>query len=327
MSTNYVKPILKQIDNFHSHDKPFDDALNVWLHKAYAEVIEKGKDMDWSKVYFSPSSSDMCPRALWHKAKKHKKDPVKPLPHQRRWTHLGENIGDLFQMEFLLMARHYEKLVGEKPRFTMGMIDGKYPAFEEFTWKMHEVNHNGETFYLAGNGDGILHDNVEDKLIGLEVKSTQQTPSKTNYRNMTSAKEAHIKQVIVYSMMYDLDTYLILYYNGAKKAWFLSEDEYKDNPDLRIFQIDVTKDMQNDMLDFFSDIARRVRENDPPLPDLRKWLFNPYKNAIAKTITDDEMVVLERTMNGLFELGGYSKWEERSIKEALEDLKRRRAKL
>lgn len=324
---NYVAPIIKQIDTFHKYDKPFDDPLIIWLHESYAKVLRKGKDMDWSNVYFSPSSSDMCPRALWHKAMKHKKDKQKPLPHQRRWTHLGENIGDLFQMEFLLMGRHYKKLVGEIPRFTMGMTEEGYPAFEEFTWKNKKVKHNGETFYLAGNGDGILHDNQDDKLIGLEVKSTQQTPSKTNYRNMMSAKEAHIKQVIVYSIMYDIDTYIILYYNGAKKAWFLSEQEYKDHPDMRLFQINVTKEQQTDMLDFFADITRRVRENDPPLPDLKKWLFNPYKDAICKTLTDDEMERLGNATNGLISMGLYSRWEERSVTEALEDIKRRREAL
>lgn len=320
-SNDLTKPILKQLDLFHSYQKPYDNDLDVWLHSSYAKVISDGLAVDWSVVYFSPSSANVCPRALYEKAKKSKKDIYKPQPHQRRWTSTGEKIGDMLQEEFLLCERHLEKFSGVKPRFTMGITDKGYPAFEQFIWTQKRVEHNGEVFYLTGTGDGLLVDNETGKTIGLEIKSKQQTPSKTSIRAMTAPQESHVKQVISYSIMYDVDTFVIAYYNTAKKGWFLTDEEYEKTPDLRLFQVDISDEDKTDILDFFADITRRVRENDPPLPDLTKWKFNDFKDAIGKSITAEEIATLETIADFLIE--DMQAWERRSVLESLDDIKRR----
>lgn len=317
-----AKELMKQLDEFHTYPQPYDDALEQWLHQSYADVYKQGKNVDWGAVYFSPSSANTCPRALYEKAKKARRDKKAWPPHQRRWVALGTMVGDMLQHEMLLCERHYEKYTGKKPRFTMGMAnDGKWPAFEDFIYTQHKVEHNGETFYLMGTSDGIMIDNETGEKVGLEIKSKQQTPSKTSVRAMTAPKEDHVKQCVCYSIMYDVDKYIIAYYNTAKKDWFMSDDDYAKTPDLRLFDVDVSEEQKEDVLDYFADIARRVRENDPPLPDLTKWKFNDFKDAIGNSITAEEIATLETVAEFLVE--DMQAWERRSVLESLDDIKRR----
>src|SRR5699024_7151622 len=73
-------------------------------------------------------------------------------------------------------------------------------------------------------------------------------------------------------------------------------------PDIRLFDVKVTDNDREDMLDFFADIARRIEEDYPPLPDLANWKFNDYKDTISKSLTDEEMASLEM-VNGFMKAG------------------------
>ena len=318
---SHAKELTKQFNTFHTYTNLYDDEMDSWLHQLYADVLKDKKRLDWSKVYFSPSSADECPRALYHKAKKAKKDPQVWQPHQRRWVEIGTGIGDMVQRELLLMGRHYKKFTGEDPKYTVGMVDGK-PAFEDFIYADHLVKHDGEEFYLRGTSDGILSITGSNKLVGLEVKSKQQTPSKTSLTAMKEPQESHVKQITAYSIMYDLEDYVIMYVNTSHKAWEMTEEEFQKTPDIRLFDVKVTEEDKTDLLDYFADIARRVREDDPPLPDLSRWRFNSYKNAISESLTDDEMERLEMVNEFLKE--SQPVWMQKQMDMALNDIKRRR---
>src|SRR5699024_4346469 len=222
--------------------------------------------------------------------------------------------------ELLLMGRHYKKFTGEDPKYTVGMVDGK-PAFEDFIYADHLVKHDGEEFYLRGTSDGILSITGSDKLVGLEVKSKQQTPSKTSLTAMKEPQEAHVKQITAYSIMYDLEDYVIMYVNTSHKAWEMTEEEFQKTPDIRLFDVKVTEEDKTDLLEYFADSARRVREDDPPLPDLSRWRFNSYKNAISESLTDDEMERLEMVNDFLKE--SQPVWMQKQMDMALNDIKRR----
>lgn len=318
---SHANKLTEQFNTFHTFPNLYDDELDSWLHQLYADVIKSKKRLDWSKVYFSPSSANDCPRALYHKAKKAKKDPQVWQPQQRRWVEIGTGIGDMVQRELLLMARHYKKFTGESPTYTVGMVDGK-PAFEDFIYADKLVEHDGEEFYLRGTSDGILSVSNTDKLVGLEVKSKQQTPSKTSLSAMKEPQESHVKQITAYSIMYDLEDYVIMYVNTAHKAWEMTEEEFQKTPDIRLFDVKVTEEDKNELLDYFADIARRVREDDPPLPDMTKWKFNNYKNAIAKSITDDEIERLKMVNEFMSEV--QPPWMAKQIEMAMSDLNKRR---
>lgn len=319
--------LTKQLNEFHKYNNVYDDDLDIFIYETYAKALRKGKKVDWSIPYFSPSSANMCVRAQWHKALKHKRDKREWQPHQRRWVEFGEAIAGVHQREFMLSDRHFEKFTGKKPRYSMGYTEDGMPFMEEHVFLQKLIEHNGEKFSLIGTLDSVLVDNETGKPLIVELKSKQQTPSKTSITAMKEAQPDHVKQVIAYSIMYDVDEGVIFYQNVAHKGWEMSDEDFKKTPDIRIFDVNITEESKTDILDGFADIMRRVRENDPPLPDLTKWKFNDYKDAITKSLTDEEMERLEMVAEFLKGSRDIQPWMKPQIDMALNDIKRRRAKL
>ena len=319
---SHAKELTKQINEFHLYDNVYDDELDIFINQSYADVLKKGKNVDWSKTYFSPSSANKCPRELYHKSKRHKKDPKIWQSHQRRWVQFGEGVAAVLQREFMLSDRHFEKFTGRKPRYSMAFTDEGYPFMEEFVFKQKSFNHDGEEFSILGTLDAVLVDNETGKPLIVELKSKMQTPSKTSQSAMKEAQESHVKQVVCYSLLYDIDEGVIFYQNLAHAGWDMTPEAFQKTPDIRLFDVDISKDSQEEILDFFADITRRLRENDPPLPDLSKWKFNDYKNAISESLTDDEMERLEMVNEFLKE--SQPVWMQKQMDMALNDIKRRR---
>jgi hypothetical protein len=168
--------------------------------------------------------------------------------------------------------------------------------FEDFAKKNHEVVHNGQRFYLYGTTDGIMQYITEDGeiiRIGLEIKSKQTTPARTSLYSMKEEEEKHRKQCVAYSVMYDVDYFIILYVNAAKKGWVLSDDEYEANPDIRAFGIEITDNDRAELLDFFAEITRCINANTPPAMDLSNFTFNNFKTACALSLTEEEFQLLK----------------------------------
>ena len=316
---NLAQDFLDYINDWHTYNEPYDDDLDIWLHEEYAKVIRKGKDVDWRSIYFSPSSAGNSARELYVKAKKKRKDQQRFKPHQRRWMSLGTAVGDWFQRELLLAERHYKKLSGKEPVFSIGIVNGQ-PAFEDFVFKQHKMTWKGEEFSLLGTTDGIMVDRRTGEKIGLEIKSKQETPSKTSLSAMKTADPKHVKQCVSYGEMYGLDRFIIVYVNTAKKKWFAPDDELEKTPDVRAFEIKITDDMRSEVFDYFADIVRRVRENDPPKLDLEEWRFNGYKRACALDLSEEELSELESEVVAL-ELSNLPQWKVRACTEALDEIK------
>lgn len=321
---SHAKELTKQLNEFHMYDNVYDDALDIFIDQSYADVRRKKRHLDWSIPYFSPSSSDKCDRELYHKAKRHKKDPKVWQPHQRRWVQFGEGIAAVIQREFMLSDRHFEKFTGKKPRYSMGMTDEGLPFMEEFVFTQKKFEHEGEKFTILGTLDSVLIDNETGNPLIVEIKSKMQTPSKTSLTAMKEAQPGHIKQVICYGLMYGIDEAVIMYQNLAHKGWDMSEEDFKKTPDIRLFDVDITEDKKLDILDKFANIAQRIREDDPPLPDMSKWKFNEYKQTIAESMTDEDVDKLEQ-VNEAFKFT-YPGWMNKQIELAMIDLKRRREK-
>ena len=324
---SHAKALGAQLNEFHQYNNVYDDELDIYLNESYAKALRKGKKVNWRTTYFSPSSSNDCPRALWHKVKKHKKDERSWQPHQRRWVEFGEAIAGVLQREFMLSDRHFEKFTGRKPRYSMGMTDDKMPFMEEFVFKQKFVEHRGEKFSLIGTLDSVLIDNETGKPIIVEIKSKQQTPSKSSLSAMKAPQEYDVKQSVAYSIMYDIPDVVIMYQNVAHKAWEMSDEDIRKTPDLRLFDVKVTDEDKEEILDKFADITRRVREDQPPLPDLTKWRFNDYKDAISASITDSEIAQLEMAAEFLKSSRDIQPWMKPQIDMALNEIKRRSGRL
>lgn len=279
---------INELDRWYSRAETFDNELDRQIHQWYANPPQV-----WPKrPYFSPSNSKACPRELYVKAKRAKKDAFPKPPYQGRWQEIGTAIGDVIQRTVLAMERN---LPGCPFRFER-TEDGR-PMFEDFAKKNTEINHNGQRFYLYGTTDGIMQyinrETGEIIRVGLEVKSKQSTPSKTSLYSMKEAEEGHRKQCVAYSIMYDVDYFIILYVNTAKKAWVMSDEDYAATPDIRAFGFEITDADRVELLDSFADIASAIERDVPPALDLSRWTFNNFKTACALSLTDDEYAILK----------------------------------
>lgn len=317
--TKLENEFIAYLNDFHSYQEPRDPKLDAWLHESYAEAIRKGMNVDWNYIYFSPSSADSCPRELYVKAKKKRKDKTRHKPHQRRWTAQGTALGDWLQREILLAERHYEKFSGNKPRFVFGMVNEK-PAFEDFVFKQHKMTWKGEELSILGTTDGIMIDTKTGEKIGLEIKSKQETPSKTSLSGMKEPNPKHVKQVVSYGEMYGIERFLIVYVNAAKKKWFATDDELENTPDIRAFEVKITDDMREAVFDYYAYITKCVRENNPPKLDLDKWRFNSFKKACANDLSDEELADIELEVASMT-VSNLPGWKIRQANEALEEIR------
>jgi hypothetical protein len=299
----------EELDRWYSQPECWDNELDTMIHRWYSDPPQV-----WPKrPYFSPSNSKACPRELYVKAKRAKKDSFPKPPYQGRWQEIGTAIGDVIQRTVLAMERNlpgcpfrFERTetYAEKVKVKLANGDegevevtkGGQPMFEDFAKKNHEVIHNGQKFYLYGTCDGVMQYINEDGEIirvGLEIKSKQTTPARTSLHSLREAEEGHRKQCVAYSIMYGVDYYIILYVNASKKGWVVTDEEYKATPDIRAFGFEITDADRTELLDSFAEITRCINANIPPALDLSRWTFNGFKTACALDLSDDEYQTLK----------------------------------
>jgi hypothetical protein len=309
----------QELDRWYSQPECWDNELDTMIHRWYSNPPNV-----WPKrPYFSPSSSKACPRELYLKAKRAKKDAFPKQPHQGRWQEIGTAIGDVMQRTVLAMERN---LPGCPFRFEKNE-DGT-PVFEDFAKKNVKVERNGQTFYLYGTTDGIMQYITEDGevlRVGLEIKSKQSTPAKTSRHSMREAEEGHRKQCVAYSVMYDVDYFIILYVNAAKKAWVLEDADYEATPDIRAFGFEITDEDRTELLDNFAEIAKGISEDRAPALDLTRWTFNNFKTACALSLTESEYTQVKAQAR-LAMKSGLPSWKKNGYFEAVEFIKETREK-
>jgi hypothetical protein len=154
----------------------------------------------------------------------------------------------------------------------------------------------------------------------LEIKSKQTTAAQTSDYSMREPKEDHIKQVVCYSLMYNVDYYLIAYVNASKKSWNMTDEEYTKSPDFRVFGVKITQEMKNAVLDDFSDVVNAVETKTPPPMNLDKFLFNNFKMACAESLTDQEYDELKTQVRAVMK-SGMPNWKKQSYFDAIQFIK------
>lgn len=308
------------LDDWFSLSEVWDNELDAQIAKWYSnppKVFPK-------RPYFSPSSLGDCPRELYVKAKRAKRDKGRDKPFRGRWRKLGTLSGDLIQREILAIERNYEKQTGNAPRFKFEKNENGTPMFEEFAKTNKYVEHNGESFYLFGAPDGVMSyttDDGEQVRVGLEIKSKQGTPARTSLYSMKAPDEAHARQVVAYAEMYNCDYYVILYVNLSKQSWNMTDEQYAKTPDIRAFCTKVTAKDKADVFDKAAEVTKAVREGNPPKMDIGEYTFNNFKEASAESLTDEEVSGLERTVEQA-KHSSLPKWKIASYVTALDDIKR-----
>lgn len=79
----------------------------------------------------------------------------------------------------------------------------------------------------------------------------------------------------------------------------MSEEDYEKTPDIRVFEVDITEEMKNDVLDYFADVIDDVVNQTPPPMDWEKWNFCDYKTAIAQSMTDEEFAEMRQIVQNV----------------------------
>ena len=296
LAEHMAKEFIEQLNLFHSQPSPRDSQVDLYLHQCYADVLRRTAKQGYSlpnKPYFSPSSSGSCPRELYLKIKGAERDKQEVQPHQTRWQHIGTKIGDMIQEQVLLMEYHLENLTQVKPKFKFVRNEYQEPMFEEFAYNKTLIK---DRYYLMGTTDGIMYfkdDKTGETIkVGLEVKSKQTSYSQTGSFSMKEADPKHKLQTVAYSIMYNVDFWIIVYVNGSKKSWNMSEEDFNKYPDIKAFGHYVTQDMKDKLIAKFDGIIDAVEKNDPPKLDLTKWTFNNFKKACAIDLSQEEFVEL-----------------------------------
>jgi len=314
-----AKEFTEQLDRWYSMPEQYDNELDTLIHRWYSNPPQV-----WPKrPYFSPSSSKACPRELYMKAKRAKKDSFPKPPYQGRWQEIGTAIGDIIQRTVLAMERN----MPDCP-FRFERNEDDTPVFEDFAKRNHEINHNGQRFYLYGTCDGVMQYVNEDGEIirvGLEVKSKQTTPSKTSLYSMREAEEGHRKQCVAYSLMYGVDYYIILYVNAAKKNWVISDEDYEATPDIRAFGFEITDADRAELLDNFAEITAAINTDTPPKMDLSRWTFNNFKTACALSLTEEELAEIKSQVSKVMR-SSLPQFKKEGYYDAYEFIKETRAK-
>jgi hypothetical protein len=298
--------------------------MDAEFYEQYARVLREQSKwgyFNWktapdgtTRPTFSPSSAGKDERQLYEKAVHGRKgaDEKYPNRNQRDWTGLGSQVGGYIQREVMLAERHFEKLTGKKPRFKFERTERNEPAFEHFKKVIHEVEHNGEKFGLNGLPDGILEyvtDDGEILRVGLEVKSFQK--GYTDFKKYSQPKLDHVLQTHVYSEMYQLDYYIVLYHLTYGAEW---ERDFSRN---KAFGQYITQANRDELFDKYARVTKAWRTGVKPAIDLDGWKYNDYKNAIAKGISDDEFQTLKAQVKRA-QRSGLPQWKKDQFYEAYE---------
>ena len=312
--------LIALLDDWFSLSETFDNELDAQLAKWYSNPPQV-----WPKrPYYSPSSLGSCPRELYIKAKygNKAKDKRRQPPHHGRWQKLGTLGGDLIQRELLAIERNYERLTGNVPRFKFLRNEDGTPMFEDFAKTNKLVEQDGERFYLYGAPDGIMEyvtDDGEKVRVGLEIKSKQTTPAQTSLYSMQSPSESHLRQIVAYSEMYDCDYYMILYVNYAKQGWNMTDEQYEKTPDIRAFAYEITDEAKLEVFDKAVKVTKAVREGVPPKLDLGEWTFNNFKEACAKSLTEEEVEELRKEVDNIRQ-SSLPQWRKSSVINAFNEI-------
>lgn len=306
---------LSMLDVWHSLPEIWDNDLDAQIHRWYSDPPK----LFPKRPYFSPSGLGSCPRELYLKAKRAKKDNHLRPPHQARWANMGTAAGDVIQRDLLRIEKHFESRVGKAPRFKFLRDEQGRPRFEEFAGANVKIKHNDEEFYLYGFPDGIMTyttDDGEEIRVGLEIKTKSTTPAQTSNYSMRGPDPNHERQARAYAVMYGCDYYVVLYVNLAKKAWNMSDEDYQKTPDIRAFCLDTREPDYAELFDKPADITKRVREGNPPKLDVEEWTFNNFKEACALDLSDEEYTELLE-MNHKAQHSSMKEFEKKKYAEAV----------
>jgi CRISPR/Cas system-associated exonuclease Cas4 (RecB family) len=231
------------------------------------ELIKKPFEVPEGYVKFSPSGADKCERELFYKIMKAEKDELQKYPYQKRWTRNSSAVHEAVQRDLLYMEKFLPN-----PAFTVERMEDGLPAWEQNIQRYKIFKHNGVEFILYGMMDGVLKYTKDGSRIGFEFK-TKSTKADA-VEKLKKASTSHKLQCVAYSLLFDIDEYLITYESVAKDEWRIGAGAMDD---IKPFYVKVTEEQKQQLLDKLARVTEMVQNGELPERDTSKCMFCPYK--------------------------------------------------
>jgi hypothetical protein len=293
------------VDEFHGMDIRDDYKLDTQILQWKIEEMTDGRSNlrgKWNEnlLTFSPSGVSSSERDLFFKLIGAEQDPQQFTPQQRRWVKNGSAIHDRMQRDLLYMEKYMENA----PFEVLRTKEGK-PAWERNTRTVKQFEHNGEKFQLYGMVDGMLYYKPEKKRIGYDFKTKSTTIATVGDYKLKVPQENNVLQMVAYSLMFDVDEYIIHYESLAKDNWTKGTEARND---FKVFHLKITEEMQTELLDKLARVARAVRVGELPDREPDNEIFSNYKTlneALENLQKEGEEITAIPLKNGeMFELNG-----------------------
>jgi hypothetical protein len=298
----------KMMDDFHRMNVRDDYKLDTQILTWKIEEMTDGRKNlrgDWNENLptFSPSGASSSDRDLFFKIKEAQEDEQEFEPYQKRWVRNGSAIHDAQQRDLL----YIEKYLEDAPFEVLRTKEGK-PAWERNTRTVKQFEHNGEKFQMYGMVDGMLYHKPTKKRIGYDFKTKSTTVAAVGDYKLKVPQENNLLQMIAYSLLFEVDEYIIHYESLAKDGWTKGKEARND---MKVFHVKITDEMRNDVLDKFARITKMAREGIIPPRELDNELFSKYKDlneAIEQLLEEGEVVDQIPTKDGnMTEIKGVEK--------------------
>ena len=281
------------MNNFHSLDVYDDYMIEKLLLRQQELDVEGIKNREPRRadiVTFNPSSAGKCPRELYFKNNGTEDNGLNLYPYNKRWSSNGTAVHSRIQRDLLYAEKYMEDnpfkvaqaydVLGACCKYERCML----PAWENNIFTTREFEHNGIKFAIRGMADGFLW--YGEKLVNLEIKTKSTTVAAVGTYKMKETMEHHVMQCVCYSLLFHedpyedrVDTSILFYESLAKDNWSKGADA---RPDIRAFQVNVTKEMRVELLDKFAMVVDCINRGVPPYADTSKCLFCPFKEACGE---------------------------------------------
>lgn len=263
--------LFEQFNNFHSMNiYPLDNEIEKYFYYNKIENLTPKHKSDYGGIKFTPSSADKCSRELYYKFINITADTVEQLPYHKRWTRNSTAVHESTQLDLLYMEKYLKD-----PKFTvLRTSDGK-PAWEENIKQTVEIPYKGHNVVLTGMMDGQLVYHPTGEIVGFEFKTKSNSVAQVGTYKMKEPSHSHKQQCVAYSLMWGINTFIILYEAVAKDGWGKGIDA---RPDLRAFEFNVTDEMRIELLDKFVNIIEDVNSKTVPLKEPDKCMFCNYNS-------------------------------------------------
>jgi hypothetical protein len=288
----------KMMDDFHALNVRDDYKLDTQILTWQIEEMTDGRknlrgSWDESIPTFSPSGASSSDRDLVFKTLEAQEDEDEFTPQQKRWVSNGSAIHSRQQRDLL----YIEKYLKDAPFEVLRTKEGK-PAWERNTRTVKQIEHNGEKFQLYGMVDGMLYHKPSKKRIGYDFKTKSTTVAAVGDFKLKAPQENNLIQMIAYSILFEVDEYIIHYESLAKDGWTKGKEARND---MKVFHVKITDEMKKDVLDKFARVTKYAREGVLPPREPDNELFSKYKDlneAIEQLLAEGEAVTHIPTKNG-----------------------------